>query len=61
MRIVIFFSVKTFSPVCVACSMLENELALHLDRVCNPQDVAQIIEMLVDAGCGYVQYNDILS
>ena len=41
--------------------MLEKELALHLDRVYNPQDVAQIFEMLVDAGCGYVQYDDDLS
>jgi hypothetical protein len=41
--------------------ILEQELALHQDRVYNPQDVFQIFEMLAGAGCGYVFYDDVLS
>jgi hypothetical protein len=41
--------------------MLEKELALHLDRVYNPKDLIQIFEMLLDDGCGYVQYDAVVS
>jgi hypothetical protein len=36
-------------------------VAINLDRVYNLRDVIHIFYMLVHAGCGYVQYDDVVS
>ena len=41
--------------------MLQKELALDQNKVYTPEDVAKVFEMLVDSGCGYVPYEDVIS